>query len=126
MEFRNESRRPRNILVTLVVNMISIYAGASLLPGVDVDSPLDALIVAIVLSLLNVTIKPLLIILTLPLTLFTFGLFLLVINAIVINIAASWIDGFHVSSFWAALFFSILISIINSLLFGLGERSNEK
>lgn len=123
MEFRYESRRPRNIFLTLIVNALSIYAGAWLLPFVEVTSAWDAVIIAVVLSLLNVTIKPLLIILTLPLTLFTFGLFLLVINAIVINIAASWIDGFTVSGFWAALFFSLLISIINSFLFGLGDKS---
>lgn len=122
MEFRYESNRPRNIFITLLVNALSIFFAAYVLPGVSVDAPLTALIVAAVLSLLNVTLKPLLIILTLPLTLFTFGLFLLVINAIVIFIAADWIDGFAVDGFWWAVFFSFLISVINSILFGLGER----
>lgn len=123
MEFRYESNRPRNIFITLIVNALSIFAAAYILPGVEVDSALTALLVAGVLALLNVTLKPLLIILTLPLTLFSFGLFLLVINAVVIYVAADWIDGFDVRGFWWAVLFSLLISLINSFLYRLGEKN---
>lgn len=123
MEFRYESGRPRNIFASLIVNALSIFAAAYLLPGVEVTSIGTAILVAILLSLLNVTLKPLLILLTLPLTLVSFGLFLVVINAIVIFVAADWIDGFSVHGFWWAVFFSILISFINSILYGAGDRS---
>ena len=125
MEFRYESGRPRGILITLVVNALSIFLASYILGGVHVDSVLTAIIVAALLSLLNVTLKPLLIILTLPLTLFSFGLFLLVINAIVIFVAADWIGGFGVDGFWWAVGFSLLISITNSILYRLGERNDK-
>lgn len=124
MEFRYESGRPRSILVTLIVNALSIFAASYILSGVYVDSAITAFIVAALLSLLNVTLKPLLIILTLPLTLFSFGLFLLVINAVVIFVAEDWIDGFEVRGFWWAVIFSFVISFINSILYRLGERND--
>lgn len=125
MEIRYESGRPRSILISLVVNVLSIFAASYLLRGVEVDTVTTAIWVAITLSILNVTIKPLLILLTLPLTVFSFGLFLLVINAIVIYIAADWISGFTVHGFWWAVLFSLLISFINSILYRLGDRSAE-
>lgn len=123
MEFRYESKKPRNLFTSLLVNVLSISAAAYLLPGVRVDSIVTAILVAIVLALLNATVKPLLILLTLPLTLVTLGLFLLVVNAIVILIAAHWIDGFSVDSLGWATGLSLLISFINSVLFNAGERS---
>lgn len=125
MEFRYENNRPNSIFVTLVVNTLSILLAAYVLPGVHVENGWKALVVAAVLALLNVTLKPLLIILTLPLTLFSFGLFLFVINAIVIYVAADWIDGFSVNGFWWAILFSFLISIINGFLYRLGDNSNQ-
>ncbi|NVK27287.1 MAG: phage holin family protein [Flavobacteriia bacterium] len=125
MEIRYESNRPRNIFISLLVNTLSILLASYLLTGVHVASPTKAIIVAAVLALLNVTLKPLLIILTLPLTLFSFGLFLFVINAIVIYVAADWIDGFGVDSFWWAVFFSLLISFINSVLYKFGEKQRD-
>jgi putative membrane protein len=74
-------------------------------------------IVAVVLALLRMTVKPLLIILTLPVTIVTFGLFLLVINAFIILLADSLIDGFNVSGFWIALLFSLILSVFESILF---------
>ncbi len=121
MEIRYESGRPRGILITLVVNALSIFIASYLLGGVHVDGVFTAIIVAALLAVLNVTLKPLLIILTLPLTLFSFGLFLLVINAIVIFVAADWINGFDVDGFWWAVFFSFLISLTNGFLYRLGE-----
>jgi putative membrane protein len=85
-----------------------------------------AIIVAIVLGLLNLTIKPLLILLTIPATVVTFGLFLFVINALVIMAADSLVGGFAVQSFWWALLFSLLLSFINSLLFRLGDGSTRQ
>ena len=89
---------------------------AHVLNGVSVDGYVTAIIVAVVLSILNLLVKPILVILTLPITIVTLGLFLLVINALIILLADKLIDGFGVSSFWTALLFSVLLSILQWLL----------
>jgi putative membrane protein len=92
------------------------------MPGVHVASFTTALIVAIVLGLLNIFIKPILVILTLPVTILTLGLFLLVINALIILLCTNIVGGFHVDSFWTALIFSIVLSLLQSIMNGiLGE-----
>ncbi|MEQ9466993.1 MAG: phage holin family protein [Ekhidna sp.] len=105
-----------NILVKILLSSIAVIIASYLLPGVDVESFMTAIIIAVILSLLNATVKPILIVLTIPLTIFTLGLFLVVINALIVLIADSLIDGFYVANFWWALIFSILLSIINALL----------
>lgn len=100
----------------LLINTVAIILAAYILPGIDVTDPLNAFLVAALLAILNVTVKPLLIILTIPITLFTLGLFLLAINAIIILIAGKIVPGFTVDGFWWALLFSIVMSIINSAL----------
>jgi putative membrane protein len=114
-----------NFLVRLLLSSLAVILASYLLPGVMVESFLAAVIVALLLSLLNVTLKPLLIILTIPLTVMTFGLFLLVINALIILIADSFVPGFGVEGFWWALLFSLILSLINSLLADL-SGSNQK
>lgn len=114
-----------NILVKLLLSSLAVIIASYLLPGVIVDSFFTAVIIAVLLSLLNVTVKPLLILLTIPITLLTFGLFLLVINAIIIQIAGAVVPGFEVASFWWALLFSLLLSLINSLLSDL-NKENQK
>lgn len=121
MEVRFEQNKKPGIILSLVVNTLSVFAVSYVLSGVEVDQMTTAILVAVVLAILNATIKPLLIILTLPLTLMTFGLFLLVINAAVILMASEWIDGFTVNGFWWALLFSFLISVVNSILFSLNK-----
>lgn len=105
-----------NFIVKLFLNAIAVVLTAYVLPGVYLENFWYALLVAAVLSILNVSVKPILIVLTIPATVFTLGLFLLVINAFMIEIAA-WIlkPGFDVATFWQALFFSVLLSIINSI-----------
>ena len=98
-----------------------------LLPGIAIigDSLevfITSFIVAVIISLLNATVKPLLIILTIPITVVTFGLFLMVINAIIILATDVIVPGFIVDSFWWALIFSLLMWIINSLLMGLSGK----
>lgn len=105
-----------NFIIKLLLSSLAVLLASYLLPGVAVDNFLAAIIVALVLSLLNITIKPLLIILTIPLTVFTLGLFLLVINSIIILIADAFIPGFMVDGFWWALLFSLILALINSLL----------
>ncbi|WP_436516171.1 phage holin family protein [Ekhidna sp. To15] len=114
-----------NILVKILLSSVAVIIASYLLPGVYVDGFVTAVIIAVLLSLLNVTVKPLLILLTIPLTIFTLGLFLLVINALIILMADSIVPGFEVQSFWWALIFSLLLSLINSLLSDL-SKENQK
>ena len=104
-----------NILLNILFSAIAVVITAYILPGVQVDTFFSALIVAIVLGLLNITIKPLLIILTIPVTILTLGLFLLVINAIIILIVDGLISGFNVDGFFWALIFSLIVSLLQSL-----------
>lgn len=106
------------ILLTAVV----VVFLAKFLPGVAVAGYLTAIIVALVLALLNLIVKPILILFTLPVTILTLGLFLLVINAVIILLADAFVGGFDVDGFWIALLFSLLLSIFQSLLFSLAER----
>lgn len=105
-----------NFLIRLLINALAVFILAYVLSGVTVDGYVGAIIVAVVLSILNFLVKPLLVVLTLPVTIVTFGLFLLVINALIILLADKLIDGFAVSSFWTALLFSILLSVLQSIL----------
>lgn len=100
----------------ILINTLAIILAAELLPGIDVQDPFRAVLVALLLAVMNVTVKPVLIILTIPITILTFGLFLLVINAIIILLAAKLISGFSVEGFWWALLFSIVMALINSVM----------
>lgn len=106
----------------ILLTGILVVLLANLLPGVAVENYWTAIIVAVVLALLNLVVKPILIIFTLPITIFTFGLFLIVINAIIILMADAFVGGFDVSGFWIALLFSILLSFFQSLLFSLSDK----
>lgn len=114
-----------NLIIRLLLNALAVFVLAHLLSGVDVDGYLGALIVAVVLAILNLLVKPLLVIFTLPVTIMTLGLFLLVINALIILLADKLLDGFGVSSFWTALLFSILLSILQSILHSLFKDKKE-
>ena len=103
----------------ILLTALAVIILATVLPGVSVSGSLSAIIVAVVIALLNMFVKPLLIFFTLPATIVTFGLFLFVINAIIILLADKLVDGFAVSGFFAALLFSILLSIFRSVLFSL-------
>jgi|SRR6218665_474028 len=106
----------RLILHLLVIAAIA-YLLSQVLPGVHIKSYGTAIIFAIVLGLLNVFLRPLLILVTLPLTIFTFGLFLFVINTLMVLIAGEWIKNFQVDSFGDGLLFSLLLSLTTSALF---------
>ena len=100
-----------------LINMVAILLIAYLLPRlVWVDSLGAALIAALLLGMVNAVLRPVLIILTLPLTLLTLGLFLLFINGLMLWLVAALVSGFHVNGFWGALFGSILISLVSWVL----------
>lgn len=112
-------------ILKLILTAVAIYAISNLLPGVTVTDLNAALIVAIVLSLLNLFIKPIIIFLTFPITLITFGLFLFVINTIIILIADYFVDGLQINSFWTALIFSLLLSVAQSILYSFLKESSK-
>ncbi len=115
-----------NFILKLLLSALAVVVLANILPGVSVDSYLTAVIVALVLSLLNFLVKPILIILTLPITILTLGLFLLIINALIILLADTLVTGFSVSSIWWALLFSLLLSLLNSILHSFLKSENKK
>lgn len=116
-----------NFIIKLFLNAIAVVITAYILPGVHLAGFEYAILVAAILALLNVSVKPLLILFTIPFTIVTLGLFLLVINAFMIMIAAWLLDpNFAVASFWQALFFSILLSIINSMFDRLTVKAEQR
>jgi len=108
-----------NYLLKILLSALAVLFIGYILPGVEVDHYVTAIWVAIVIALLFTILKPILVVLTLPVTILTLGLFLLVINAGLILLADHWIDGFTVSGFWTALLFSIILSILESILYKL-------
>jgi putative membrane protein len=103
-------------LIRFFLSVLSIVIAAYILPGVHLNSFLTAIAVAIILGFLNIFLKPLLILFTIPITIFTFGLFLLVINAVIVVIAHSIIPGFVVDSFGWAVLFSVLVTLVSYVL----------
>jgi len=106
------------IVARILISAVVIVFLGWLLPGVAVASSWKAIVAACVLALINAFIRPLLILLTLPVTVVTLGLFLFVINACMVLLASNWVDGFSVDGFWWALLFSFLLAILNSWLQG--------
>ena len=105
-----------NILINWLISALIVIVVAYILPGVHVENFLTALTVALVLGVLNLLIRPLIILLTLPITLVTFGLFLVVINALLLLLTDAIVPGFTIDGFWWAVLYSILVSFINVLL----------
>lgn len=103
-------------ILKFVIRTLIILVICRFLPGSHVDNIQSALLVALVLSLLNTFLKPLLVLFTIPITFLTLGLFLLVINGIIVLVADYFIDGFHVDGFLTALFFSIILSFSSSIV----------
>jgi putative membrane protein len=110
------------ILLVWLVNTLALIAVAYLMPSISVSSFTTALIAALVLGLVNAVVRPVLILLTLPATILTLGLFIFVINGLLFWLVGSFIQGFVVSNFWAGLLGSILFSIVSWLLSALVLR----
>lgn len=104
------------VLIKLLLQSLAVLVAANLVPGVTVDSFITAAIVAVVLGILNTFIKPVLTILTLPITIFTLGLFALVINVLMVYFTDYLITGFSVSGFISALLFSLALSLVSAFL----------
>ena len=110
-------------LARLITSALADIVTSYLLPGVHVDGAITAIIVAAVLAFLNAIVKPILVLLTIPITVVTLGLFLLVINALMILAAQKIVPGFSVDGFWIALLFSIVLSVVNAVFEGIAGSS---
>ncbi len=114
-----------NGILRFLLSGLGVLLTAYLLPGVDVRHFGYALLVAVVLAVVNTLLKPVLIFLTIPITVLTLGLFLLVLNALLILLVDSIVPGFNVDGFWWALAFSLILSIFNSMFSGLLKKEED-
>ncbi len=115
-----------NFIMRIIFTSIVDFGISYVLSGVRIDSFWAAIVLAFVLAILNAIVKPILIFFTFPLTLVTLGLFLFVINAIIILLADNLVEGFEVDGFWWALLFSLLLSIVTAMLFREEKKEKEK
>jgi len=120
-----------NFIFKIVISTLAILVTANILTGVHLDGPVTAIILAATLAFLNAIVKPLMIILTIPITIFTLGFFLIFINAFIILFASYIVDGFKVDGFkvdgfWWAFIFGIILSIVTSIFEAIGRPKSEK
>jgi putative membrane protein len=109
-------------LARLLLNGLAIIAAAWLIPGLYLSGAAPALVAGAILGVVNALVRPVLLILTLPLTLITLGLFIFVINALCLALTAALVPGFEISGFWSAFFGALLVSIVSWILNGLLAR----
>lgn len=110
------------VIISLLVNSFAVFATGYLLPGIDIRNFFTAILIAVVLGVFNTFVKPILVLLTLPINIITFGIFTFVINALLVLVASALVPGFFVDGFWWALAFSLVLSIISSFLNTLKPR----
>jgi putative membrane protein len=108
-----------SLIIRIIVTAGLVFGISFLLPGVHVAGPYTAMLVAVVLGLLNIFIKPIMVLLTLPFTIVTLGLFLLVVNALIILLCTKIVGGFTVDTLWVAMIFSVILSLSQSIVFSI-------
>jgi putative membrane protein len=106
----------KHFFYRLLVTSIAVLFVTKLLPGIEVTSIAGLILAALILGVLNAFLRPLMVILTLPITIFTFGLFIFIINGLILYMTSAIVPGFDISSIWVAVIASILISIISSII----------
>ena len=111
-----EQNNSMRFLIRIIVIAVVSFALAQVLKGIKIDTFWTAIVFALVLAILNIFIKPLIILLTLPVTILTLGLFLFIVNALVVLLASKFVDGITISSFGWALLFSLILSFVTSIL----------
>ncbi len=112
-----------DILFQWLVSALAILVSSYVLPGIQVESFFVALVLVVVLGLINAVLKPVIVLLTLPVNIVTLGLFTLVINGVLVLLASSIVPGFHVAGFWWAVLFSLVLTLVNGF-FRKFSRSN--
>ena len=115
-----------NFLLRILITALVAFGLAHFLSGIHVDTFWTALIFALILAVLNVFVKPVLIILTLPLTIITLGLFLFVVNTLVVLLASRFVNGFSIDNFWWGLLFALLLALITSVVFKEMDKEKKK
>jgi putative membrane protein len=115
-----------NFVLRILITAVVAFALSAVLPGIHFHNFLSAVVFALVLAVFNFLLKPILIILTLPITIVTFGLFLFVINAIIVLVAGNFVSGFSVDGFGWALLFSLLLSLLTSILYRDARREDDR
>ena len=108
-------------IIRITISTLAVFVCSYIIPGVHVENIFTAIVVAVVLAFLNAVVKPIMVLLTIPVTIFSFGIFLLVINAAIVLMADKLIDGFSVRSFWTALWFSIVLWLVTMVLDNLNK-----
>lgn len=108
----------RGFLIRAAVVALGLWLASQIVPGVEIRTPGSLIAAALLLGVVNAVIRPILVILTFPITLLTLGLFLLVINGLMIELVAHFLDGFTVAGFWPAVFCAIVVSITSWLMAG--------
>jgi len=116
----------QKFITKTLITSVAVLIAAYMLSGINVPNAQTALMVALVLGLLNTFVKPILVVLTIPITLFTLGLFLLVINIIIVKWVATLVPGFTVAGWWSALWFSIIVSFFTSLIEGFVKNKTDQ
>lgn len=102
----------RGLILRLLINVLALWIASSLLDGVVADSGSDLIWAALALGLINALVRPIVVLLTLPVSLLTLGLFLAIINAAMLNLAAWFVDGFYVLGVWDAIFGALIVTLI--------------
>jgi putative membrane protein len=115
-----------NFLTKILVKTLAVLLVSYFMPGVSVDNITTAVIVAVVLAFLDSIVKPIMVLFTIPITIFSLGLFLLVINACMVLLADYFVDGFKVNGFFVALIFSIVLSLTTSILDAIAKPTKEE
>jgi len=115
-----------NYILKIILTAIAVFVLANILPGISIENYITAIFVAILLGILNTLVRPILIVFTIPLTIVTLGLFLFIINAIIVLLAGYFINGFTVANIFWAFLFSILLSISQSILHKLLKEDKKK
>jgi putative membrane protein len=106
----------RGLLIRFLVTGIAVLVASEVVPGISLDSLSAGIAAAVVLALLNALVRPVLYLLTLPFIIVTLGLFMVIVNALVLQLAAWLVKGFHVEGFWASVLGAILISVVSTVL----------
>ena len=113
-------------LLRVLLNGLAIFAAAWLVPGVYLAGPVPAVIAGLILGVVNALVRPILIILTLPFTLITLGLFLFIVNAICLALTAALVPGFEISGFFAAFLGALIVTVVSWVLSGLTKGAERR
>ncbi|PIP55771.1 MAG: hypothetical protein CO183_01495 [Candidatus Zambryskibacteria bacterium CG_4_9_14_3_um_filter_42_9] len=113
-----------HLIISWILSTLAIIVTAYILPGISVEGIMPALVLAVVLGAINTFLRPILIILTLPLSIITLGLFALVLNTLLIMLAAAIVPGVIIANFWWALLFGIVLALVSAVLKNLGDSKH--